>query len=85
MPPENTALLHVVNNTNGDSVLLSSTHFLFEGVCQGSEFLLQQEVLEATFLLHLMNGLHKPVIQVVSFFLNLNRVTMFPICIILLT
>ena len=56
-----------------DTAWWPNSHLLFKGICKSSELLLQQEVLEAALLLHLMNGLHKPAVQVIPLLLDLNQ------------
>ena len=41
-------------------------------VCQGSKLFLQEKVLEASFLLHLMNGFDKLAVEFISLLLDLK-------------
>ena len=47
------------------------SNLLFQGVCECGEFLLQQEVLEPTLLLHFMYGSGEPCVEVIPLLLDL--------------
>lgn len=55
----------------GGQDLIELGLFLLQGVSKCPQFLLKKEILEVTLLLHLMDGLHKLPVQVISLILSL--------------
>ena len=50
-----------------------TAYLLFQSICQGAQFFLQQEIFEVAFLLHFVDGFHKLVVQFITFSLRLRK------------
>ena len=71
MPPATRTDHHLTRH----GVLSLSLYLLLEGVGEGGEFLLQEEVLEATLLLDIVDGLGEPAVELISLLLDLGTRT----------